>query len=145
MIWSDSVFLILLQLPFVINNWARASSESSSKRVRVLTGSPAVESWNFEKRKLEMENIFSLVCMRVKINILPAYKSYGWMVVRWDYNVSSAPFVSELRWAGVCYFYRTYSVLHNGPKWHRFRGYAKPQSILIIFIITPSERSKLGV
>ena len=36
--------------------------------------------------------------MRVKIIILPALKSYGWWWwVHCDYNVSSAPFLSELR------------------------------------------------
>jgi len=50
---------------------------------------------------------------RVKTILLPALKSYWWWVVGWvscDYNVSSDPFVSELRlwewnleiWAEMC-------------------------------------------
>ena len=36
--------------------------------------------------------------MRVKMTILPALKSYGWwVVVHWDFSVSAAPFLSELR------------------------------------------------
>ena len=44
-----------------------------------------------------MDNIFSLVSKRVKIIILPALKVMGGgsVVVHLDYNVSSAPFVSE--------------------------------------------------
>ena len=58
------------------------------------------ESWNFENWKLEMENIFSLVCKGVKIIILPALKVMdggGVVVVNLDFSLNSAPFVSELR------------------------------------------------
>ena len=71
-----------------------------------MTGSPVVRSFGIlelENWKWEIENIFCIVCeLKESENHLSTSFKKLWVVVvgGWvhcDYNVSSAPFVSELR------------------------------------------------
>ena len=81
----------------------RATLESSSKRGSFDRISSRQECQNFENWKWEIENIFCIVCeLKESENHLSTSFKKLWVVVvgGWvhcDYNVSSAPFVSELR------------------------------------------------
>ena len=74
--------------------------QSRARIERVFTGSPIVRSLEILKignLRWKISFVWFVSWKRVKIIILPAFKSCWWVVVHWDYNVSSAPFVSELR------------------------------------------------
>ena len=77
----------------------RATLESSSKRGSFDRISSRQEIWNFGNMKLEIENIFGIVCELKESENHPSTTALkvvgGW--VSCDYNVSSAPFVFELR------------------------------------------------
>ena len=86
----------------------RATLESSSKRGSFERISSHQEFWNFENWKWEIENIFCIVCELKesenhlstsfkKLWVVGGWWWWWWWVVHWDYSVSSAPFVSELR------------------------------------------------
>ena len=74
--------------------------QSRAQIERVFKGSPIVRSLEILKMgnlRWKISLVWFVSWKRVKIIILPAFKSCWWVVVHWDYNVSSAPFVSELR------------------------------------------------
>ena len=77
----------------------RATLESSSSFDRISSHN---EFWNFKNWKWDIENMFCIVCELKESENHPStsFIKLWVVVVGWlscDYNVSSAPFVSELR------------------------------------------------